>query len=281
MTLVHGDAKLDNFLFKKVKENLEETYTAMIIDWQGCGYDFISNDLMWCLYGFVKNLPETGDMIHGFVDYSIQAYVEKLKCVFEAFGENMSDMYLPSCPAEFSELIKKGFLLEFMKSALIRPVLTLKNRKLLLKWWRKVQKGQDPKLPEPSEVFKSDSYVNFILLYFKIATEINVFSQLASSLLSYMKEFILMDKKCINDESESETEDEEEDIKDCAVDRNDNDQTNNDTGIRYSEESNLIVSSVIEEILVTTFDILSSKEQNTVKSMYGKVYVLKHSIKSL
>ena len=35
MTLVHGDAKIDNFLFKKVKEKLEETYTAMIIDWQG------------------------------------------------------------------------------------------------------------------------------------------------------------------------------------------------------------------------------------------------------
>jgi hypothetical protein len=26
----------------------------MIIDWQGCGFDLVSNDLMWCLYGFIK-----------------------------------------------------------------------------------------------------------------------------------------------------------------------------------------------------------------------------------
>ena len=54
MTLVHGDAKLDNFMFRKVKEKLEESYTATMIDWQGCGLDLVSNDLMWCLYGFVK-----------------------------------------------------------------------------------------------------------------------------------------------------------------------------------------------------------------------------------
>ena len=54
MTLVHGDAKLDNFMFRKVKQKLEETFTAIMIDWQGCGLDLVSNDLMWCLYGFVK-----------------------------------------------------------------------------------------------------------------------------------------------------------------------------------------------------------------------------------
>ena len=97
-TLVHGDAKLDNFLFKKVKENLEETYTAMLIDWQGCGFDLVSNDLMWCLYGFVKNLPETGDMIHGFVDYSVQTYWGKLAGVLAAFGDNFSDFNLPERP---------------------------------------------------------------------------------------------------------------------------------------------------------------------------------------
>ena len=26
----------------------------MLIDWQGCGFDLVSNDLMWCLYGFIK-----------------------------------------------------------------------------------------------------------------------------------------------------------------------------------------------------------------------------------
>ena len=31
----------------------------------------VTNDLLWCLYGFIKNLPETGEMIHGFVEYSL------------------------------------------------------------------------------------------------------------------------------------------------------------------------------------------------------------------
>ena len=34
MTLVHGDAKLDNFLFKRQGQSAEDKYTAMIIDWQ-------------------------------------------------------------------------------------------------------------------------------------------------------------------------------------------------------------------------------------------------------
>ena len=34
----------------------------------------VTNDLLWCLYGFIKNLPETGEMIHGFVEYSLGNY---------------------------------------------------------------------------------------------------------------------------------------------------------------------------------------------------------------
>ena len=48
---------------------------------QGCGFDLVSNDLMWCLYGFIKNLPETGEMIHGFVEYSLVTYWDELKKV--------------------------------------------------------------------------------------------------------------------------------------------------------------------------------------------------------
>ena len=62
----------------------------------GCGFDLVSNDLMWCLYGFVKNLPETGDMIHGFVDFSLQTYWEKLGDVLTAFGDNFTDINLPT-----------------------------------------------------------------------------------------------------------------------------------------------------------------------------------------
>ena len=47
MTLVHGDAKLDNFLFKSIGYEGNELYTAMLIDWQGCCFDLVSNNLMW------------------------------------------------------------------------------------------------------------------------------------------------------------------------------------------------------------------------------------------
>ena len=69
-TLVHGDAKIDNFMLKKVYGE-SDVFSAMLIDWQGCCFDRVTNDLMWCLYGFIKNLPETGEMIHGFVEYSL------------------------------------------------------------------------------------------------------------------------------------------------------------------------------------------------------------------
>ena len=69
-TLVHGDAKIDNFMLKKVYGETD-VFSAMLIDWQGCCFDRVTNDLMWCLYGFIKNLPETGEMIHGYVDYSL------------------------------------------------------------------------------------------------------------------------------------------------------------------------------------------------------------------
>lgn len=42
MTLVHGDAKLDNFLFKRQGQSAEDKYTAMIIDWQvWCGRSLV------------------------------------------------------------------------------------------------------------------------------------------------------------------------------------------------------------------------------------------------
>ena len=72
-TLVHGDAKIDNFMLKKVYGE-SDVFSAMLIDWQGCCFDRVTNDLMWCLYGFIKNLPETGEMIHGYVDYSLGSY---------------------------------------------------------------------------------------------------------------------------------------------------------------------------------------------------------------
>jgi len=205
MTLVHGDAKLDNFLFKK-KIMTEDTYTSMIIDWQGCGFDLVSNDLMWCLYGFIKNLPETGEMIHGFVEYSLVTYWDELKKVIKCFGDDCDDFNIPTQSEMASELIKEGFTLEFMKNALIRPVLSLKNKDLLNSWWKKVEAGDhDAPIPPEEEIFKSENYSNFIYLFFKIGTEVNVFAHLGKALFTYMKEAMF------SDAAEADSDDDEED----------------------------------------------------------------------
>ena len=267
-----------------MKEKLEETYTAMLIDWQGCGFVLVSNDLMWCLHGFVKNLPETGDMIHGFVEYTCGVYWAKLSDVLKAFGDNFSDFNLPETPEQGADLIKEGFTLEFMKNALIRPVLSLKSRRKLMKWWRKVKKGEEISPPAQAEIFKTETYSSFIFLFFKIATEINVFSHLGKMLLIYMKESLLGDKRDIEDEFESEGEEEfdsedEYDAEEMVTKDDDQDAgTEVESDFKSKEE---FCISIVEHILDKTFSCIKDTEPKTVTSLYGKVYALKPSIKSL
>ena len=40
--MVHGDSKIDNFLFRKVAYSEEDKYSSVIVDWQGVCYDYLS-----------------------------------------------------------------------------------------------------------------------------------------------------------------------------------------------------------------------------------------------
>ena len=51
---------------------------AIIIDWQGVAYELLSGDLMWSLYGFLKNLPDKNSTVDTFMDYSIAFYHHEL-----------------------------------------------------------------------------------------------------------------------------------------------------------------------------------------------------------
>ena len=235
-------------------------------------------------------MPETGDMMHGFVDYSLETYCTKLREVLAAFGHELRDFQLPDNPTSAIELIKQGFTFEFMKSALIRPVLLLKSRTKLLKWWKKVESGEDPPLPPVTKIFKSEAFANFIFLYFKIATEINVFSSLAQSLLILVKESLLCDKNQFNEVDENDCEDlsEEEDSDDDDADDDKSDEISNKIDVlannnidNSSKFNQMIVDDIVEDIVNSAFTKVSSKLPKTVTSLYGKTYVLKQSIQSL
>ena len=138
-------------------------------------------------------------------------------------------------------------------------------------------------LPKQSDVFKSESYANFIFLYFKIATEINVFNHLGHSLLAHVKESILNDKKYKEDSIESESEESDDEVEDnnvCDENHNDIDFRENIQDVEEKEKCE-IIESIIEDILLDSFKIINSTSPKTVTSLYGKVYVLKPSIKSL
>merc|ERR1712150_150323 len=134
--------------------------------------------------------------------------------------------------------------------------------------------------PLQSEIFRTETYSNFIFLFFKIATEINVFSHLGKMLLIFMKESLLGDKKDISEEIESEDEedfesDDEDDVVETLCEETPVEQ------VSESKSEDEFFISIIEDILDKTFMCIKETEPKTVTSLYGKVYVLKPSIKGL
>merc|ERR1712012_1418039 len=90
-------------------------------------------------------------------------------------------------------------------------ILSLRNPELLLDWWRKVEGGDgQAEPPAEGEIFKSDHYSSFIFLFFKIGTEVNVFSHLGKVLFSHMKEAMFADQPLVEEDEEGEESDEEQ-----------------------------------------------------------------------
>merc|ERR1711934_392761 len=257
--------------------------------------------------GFIKNLPETGEMIHGFVEYSLVSYWDELKKVLRAFGDSCKDFDIPEDSEWASELIKEGFTLEFMKNALIRPILSLRNPQLLLDWWRKVEGGDgQAEPPAGAEIFKSDHYSSFIFLFFKIGTEVNVFSHLGKVLFSHMKEAMFADDPLVEDEEGEDGSDNEESKEEVANRSKDgeNPEKISDTKVSSGAEANnhengtksdleaVEAEKPTDELVSTPMYKLEVDEEGKVKgekqkveeekveekvvtSMYGKVYKLK------
>ena len=97
-----------------------------------------------------------------------------------------------------------------------------------------------------------------------------------------MKESLLGDKKDIIGEDESEDEEEfesDEETEEVIVE--DNQDTVNEELENESKSREEFCFSIIENILEKTFNSIKETEPKTVTSLYGKVYALKPSIKSL
>eukprot|EP00094_Tigriopus_californicus_P004731 TCALIF_04551-PA protein Name:"Protein of unknown function" AED:0.30 eAED:0.30 QI:231/0.66/0.57/0.71/0.83/0.57/7/0/825 len=175
--LIHGDSKMDNFLFKKDTWSEEEQYSARLIDWQGVCFDILSSDLVWTLYGFMKNLPDKNSQVDSFLDYSVAFYHEELVKHLRCFGLRPEEVGLPGDDYDAVCLIKKGFVLEFLKVAVLNPIISIRNPDLLLEWF---QDRDNKPVPSPEQLFKGgQSYLSFVHLQFTIATEIGVFHDLA------------------------------------------------------------------------------------------------------
>ena len=58
-------------------------------------------------------------------------YHEQLTNVLQDFGYTLSDIELPESLPEFTSLLQKGFVMEFLIVTIIKPILGIKVRKLL------------------------------------------------------------------------------------------------------------------------------------------------------
>ena len=208
-------------------------------------------------------------------------YWDELKKVFACFGDSCKDFDIVEDSDFAAELIKEGFTLEFMKNALIKPVLSLKNKDLLLDWWKQVEEGkEDVPLPPESEIFKSESYSSFIFVYFKMATEVNVFAHLGRTLMKEMKESLFSDVVDVDSDDEEGGEQNEN--------TNESQTLANNNQVETSEASNGESNDVIKD--ESNGNLSKEEESNkdseappeqpapkpkTITSMYGKVYTLK------
>lgn len=136
LTLCHGDSKPDNFMFRKIEIDLEdmecEGLEGILIDWQGgflgviwktmCFlkiYIFegtVSNDLMWLLPPFLEANSEN----RGLLEFALDHYSTQFQHVLASFGKSAEDANLPENLKDFSKIIKRCFILEFLNVVIIK-----------------------------------------------------------------------------------------------------------------------------------------------------------------
>ena len=210
-TLCHGDAKPNNFMFRKIDIDFGDTedeelqgfkcegVESMLIDWQMGFLGSVCNDLMWSMYPFF----EVNNHDKELYEFAFRHYYDELKNVLDTFSSNLSSFGLPEEFGEFRSLIRRGFVLEFLIVTVLRPVLNITKPDEVLKWHEKMLKYDQmkakggihamlarnkPKLPPQENVFDNPRYMEFLQFYFQIATALGAFQELGLIYFELMKD---------------------------------------------------------------------------------------------
>ncbi len=191
ITLAHGDAKPNNFMFRKIEIDLEELecegIDPILIDWQGGFLGSAANDLMWALFPFLE-------FNKALFPKAVEYYHDQLKNVLESFNCSLEDVGLPNSLPEFNSLLKKCLVLEFLIVTVIKPIMSIENHEKLLKWHKETQKNKRRRFkkevlkPQQTEILSSPRFTGFCHLYFRIATALGAFQELGSIYFETMKE---------------------------------------------------------------------------------------------
>jgi len=198
VTFCHGDAKPNNFLFRNIEVDIEDLecagLQAILIDWQGGFLGSVANDLMWALFPFLEANVQDKTMYSTATSY----YHEQLTNVLQDFGHTFQDLGLPESLPEFTSLLQKGFVMEFLIVTIIKPILAIKEPGKLLKWHKETVRNRTRRfkkkveMPDIADVFGDTAggqrFIGFCHLYFKIATALGGFQELGRMYFDIMRD---------------------------------------------------------------------------------------------
>ena len=104
-----------------------------------------------------------------------------VKVVLESFECTFDDLNLPKTLPEFTSLVRKCLVLEFIIVTVVKPILSVPKPKKLLTWHKETERNKRRRFkkpvakPEFDEVFNSPRFARFCHLYFTIATALGAF----------------------------------------------------------------------------------------------------------